>query len=153
MVFLACPGYGRSIGLTTFGQGWCHGKLTPCISGLHHLVTQQPLRKVDSPKLEYCGVCFKSKGGKPGVVRYQVREKRVARDSEKAHKVYSKCTPKLVTTTETGKLNRIQYVIKAQCEGTRRRLVFERMTTNLEKQLKMRGFNTDPLKWCVDWEQ
>lgn len=98
------------------------------------------------PKLEYCGVCFKSKGGKPGVVRYQVRGKRVARDSEKAHKVYSKCTPKLVTTTEAGKLNRIQYAIKAQCEGTRRRLVFERMKTNLEKQLKMRGFNRDPLK-------
>lgn len=59
------------------------------------------------PCFEDYGVCFKSKGGKSGPGRHQVRgRKRHAMDWKETHKAYSKCPPNFVATTEAGKLGR-----------------------------------------------
>lgn len=73
-------GCGLSIRLTTYGQCWCHGELTPSISGSHYLATQQSLQESRFPHLEHCGVCFKSKGEKLVSGRHQVRESSMCKE-------------------------------------------------------------------------
>lgn len=86
---------------------------------MHGLATQQPLRKVDSHTLNIALLVSESREGKPDPGKHQARErKRCAWDSEKIHKADSKWIPKLVPTTEAGRLNRKQCIIEVWCEET-----------------------------------
>lgn len=105
MVLPECLDGGLSLRLTTSGpvEGRAYS-FHFCVASSSHSATTW-----GSGFLQFacCSVCFKSRGEKAVPEKHKVRERReCARDSEKAHTVYSKCNPILVPTTKVRKLDR-----------------------------------------------